>query len=74
MEQVPYKTNVVSIGVSTPPGVQLPTSLADPRHQAGQRTDIIVTATGKPGDVYWMRIRQPDLCNLVLQPFGLAGQ
>ena len=40
---------------------------------AGQRTDVVVTATGKSGDAYWMRIRQPDLCNLVLQPFGLAA-
>ena len=41
--------------------------------QAGQRSDVLVTATGQPGDLYWMRARQPDFCNFVLQPFGLAG-
>ncbi|CAD6572508.1 MAG: hypothetical protein ASARMPRED_005422 [Alectoria sarmentosa] len=40
---------------------------------AGQRSDVLVTATGKPGDLYWIRARQPDFCNFVLQPFGLAA-
>ncbi|KAL9074036.1 MAG: hypothetical protein Q9157_004526 [Trypethelium eluteriae] len=40
---------------------------------AGQRTDVIVQATGSRGSSFWMRVRQPDLCNNVIQPFALAA-
>jgi FtsP/CotA-like multicopper oxidase with cupredoxin domain len=40
---------------------------------AGQRTDVVVEATGSSGSSYWMRLRQPDLCNNVIQPFALAA-
>ena len=30
----------------------------------GQRTDVLVKATGKPGDTYWMRTKIPVLCSL----------
>lgn len=43
---------------------------------AGQRNDILVTA--KPQNettngAYWLRVRQPSLCALAGQPFGLAA-
>ncbi|KAI9659366.1 MAG: hypothetical protein M1821_001624 [Bathelium mastoideum] len=40
---------------------------------AGQRTDVVVEATGDSGSSYWIRVRQPDLCNNVIQPFALAA-
>ena len=40
---------------------------------SGQRTDVIVEATGTANQSYWMRSRQPDLCSFTLQPFGLAA-
>ncbi|KAI9711707.1 MAG: hypothetical protein M1820_001851 [Bogoriella megaspora] len=40
---------------------------------AGQRTDVVVEATGSTGSSFWMRVRQPDLCNNVIQPFALAA-
>ena len=40
---------------------------------SGQRTDIIVEATGSTGQSFWMRVRQPDICSFTLQPFGLAA-
>ena len=40
---------------------------------AGQRTDVVVEATGSSGSSYWVRVRQPDLCNNVIQPFALAA-
>ena len=40
---------------------------------SGQRTDVIVEATGALSQSYWMRARQPDLCSFTLQPFGLAA-
>jgi FtsP/CotA-like multicopper oxidase with cupredoxin domain len=39
----------------------------------GQRTDVLVNATGKPGDTYWLRTRIPPLCSLTLQPFALTA-
>lgn len=38
----------------------------------GQRIDVLVKADAKPG-AYWFRIRQPILCALASQPFGLAA-
>lgn len=38
----------------------------------GQRTDVIITANQIPG-AYWLRVRQPTLCALSLQPFALAA-
>ncbi|MCJ1312325.1 hypothetical protein MMC25_005999 [Agyrium rufum] len=40
---------------------------------AGQRTDVLVKATADPSGTFWMRARQPVLCNFALQPFGLAA-
>lgn len=41
----------------------------------GQRTDVIVTATGKPGQAYWMRSDFSQLCasSPSLQPSALAA-
>lgn len=38
----------------------------------GQRTDVLVTAD-QPVGAYWLRVRQPLLCSLSVQPFGLAA-
>lgn len=38
----------------------------------GQRTDVLITANQIPG-AYWLRVRQPILCALSLQPFALAA-
>jgi FtsP/CotA-like multicopper oxidase with cupredoxin domain len=38
----------------------------------GQRTDVLITAD-QPADAYWLRIRQPTLCALSIQPFGLSA-
>ncbi|KAF2167126.1 multicopper oxidase [Zasmidium cellare ATCC 36951] len=38
----------------------------------GQRTDVLITANQIPG-AYWLRVRQPVLCALSLQPFALAA-
>ena len=38
----------------------------------GQRIDVLVTANQRPG-AYWLRVRQPVLCALSVQPFALAA-
>lgn len=43
---------------------------------AGQRTDVLVTANPSLpafNGAYWLRTRQPTLCALAFQPFGLAA-
>jgi FtsP/CotA-like multicopper oxidase with cupredoxin domain len=41
----------------------------------GQRTDVLVKATGKPGEAYWMRSNFSQLCAAPpsLQPYALAA-
>ena len=39
----------------------------------GQRTDILVKATGKPTDSFWMRSNISVLCSAPKQPSALAA-
>ena len=39
----------------------------------GQRTDIVVKATGKATDSYWMRSNISIQCSIPLQPYALAA-
>ena len=39
----------------------------------GQRSDVIIDATGEAGQSFWMRIRQPTFCGYTLQGFGLGA-
>ena len=43
---------------------------------AGQRNDVLVTASPSPpteNGAYWLRVRQPPLCALATQPFAMAA-
>ena len=39
----------------------------------GQRTDILVNATGKPTDAVWMRSDVSGICSVSRQPHALAA-
>lgn len=39
----------------------------------GQRTDILVKATGKATDAFWMRSNISVLCSAPKQPYALAA-
>ncbi|MCJ1313936.1 hypothetical protein MMC25_007616 [Agyrium rufum] len=39
----------------------------------GQRTDVIVSAVGKPTDAFWMRANTSSICSASLQPYALAA-
>lgn len=39
----------------------------------GQRTDILVKATGKPTDAVWMRSDVSGICSVSSQPHALAA-
>lgn len=72
---LPYETNIVTLGVSTfPPD---PMSLHRPKaynSQVGQRTDVVVEATGKPTDIVWIRshITSGACTEPANQPLALA--
>jgi hypothetical protein len=40
---------------------------------AGQRTEVLVRATGASTDSYWLRANMSATCSLVEQPYGLAA-
>ena len=39
----------------------------------GQRTDVLVTATGNSGDAYWMRVTSNQNCSAAVQPLAFAA-
>ena len=74
---VPYETAVVTLGVSTRPSFvqpRPPTQTERFKLQVGQRTDVVVEATGNPTDVVWMRshITSGACTEPANQPYALA--
>ncbi|CAD6594145.1 MAG: hypothetical protein ASARMPRED_008719 [Alectoria sarmentosa] len=72
---VPYETTIVTLGVSIPLSIPISTSRMNAYSvQVGQRTDVVVEATGNPTDIVWMRstITSGACTEPANQPYALA--
>jgi FtsP/CotA-like multicopper oxidase with cupredoxin domain len=67
----PYTTNVVTLGVSL---CALDDDSQADEPKVGQRSDVVVEATGNPEDIYWMRskISSGECTEPANQPLALA--